>query len=187
MTWIITAGGNQYDYADESATTITIEDIAHHLGGINRYLGGTKFPYSVAEHSVLISRWVLLRTGDPHLAFRGLMHDSPEAYCGDAPSPLKPFLGDGYKTVYTEAARRIAKTIGDLPGNLALPAIVKEADMRICLDERAQLLPSCSRKWHISIENAVRLGVTIEGWSAAQARNTFLCEFHQLKTEMRKL
>lgn len=66
-----------------------IEDIASRLAKINRYAGATRFPYSVATHSVLVS----------HLArdwsMSGLLHDIPEAFAiGDMITPIKRLMPD---------------------------------------------------------------------------------------------
>lgn len=76
--------GKTVDVLDLKPDDIWIEDIALGLSRINRYLGQTKFPYSVAQHSVLLSRIV-----PEHLRKVALLHDAPEYVIGDMISPLK--------------------------------------------------------------------------------------------------
>lgn len=69
-----------------------VADISHALGMIVRFNGHVSHFYSVAEHTLLVSRLMQDVTGgDP---FEGLMHDATEAYLSDVPSPFKQKLLD---------------------------------------------------------------------------------------------
>ena len=87
MTWIPTYTGHHFDIFDPDPAKIHIEDIAHHLSLINRFNGATLFPYSVAQHSLMVSS---LCPQEYKLA--GLMHDAAEAYVGDFPAPWRSRL-----------------------------------------------------------------------------------------------
>lgn len=87
-TAILTASGFILDLASPDATGLPVKDVARGLAYEPRWRGATKSFYSVAEHSVMVSRLV-----PPHLAYDALWHDSPEFITGDWPSPLKVFLG----------------------------------------------------------------------------------------------
>jgi hypothetical protein len=89
--------GRQYWPMDPRPHEVYIEDIAHSLSLQCRYAGHCIKFYSVAEHSVLIARH-LAATRAPEVAFAGLLHDAPEAYCVDIPRPLKPYLTN-YKAI----------------------------------------------------------------------------------------
>ncbi len=82
--WIETLTHKQIDFYDPDPSQICIEDIAHHLANVNRFGGAIYSPYSVAQHSVIMSRIC-----PPELAFECLMHDTPEAYLGDTVRPFK--------------------------------------------------------------------------------------------------
>lgn len=70
------------------------EDISISLARQYRFNGHTTQPYSVADHSVAVSK-VLAMTypNAPALALRGLFHDAHEAYIGDLPTPVLNALG----------------------------------------------------------------------------------------------
>jgi 5'-deoxynucleotidase YfbR-like HD superfamily hydrolase len=112
---------------------IWIDDIAHSLANLCRFGGHCRQFYSVAQHSVLVSRLVPL-----HLAFVGLMHDATEAYVGDMVRPLKYSLPQ-FLEIEDAIWRLIARRF-DLP--LHLPAEVKEADDIALVTERRDLIIS---------------------------------------------
>lgn len=68
---------------DVLAGDLRIEDIAHALALINRFVGHTREPISVAQHCL----WVSHLCGTH--ALQGLIHDAPEAYVGDVSKWLK--------------------------------------------------------------------------------------------------
>lgn len=69
---------------DPKPELICIEDIAHHLAIVNRFVGATFFPISVAYHSFVAS---LL--SDREHALQALLHDASEAYLGDVNKWIK--------------------------------------------------------------------------------------------------
>lgn len=77
-----------------------INDIAHHLAMICRFGGATDEFYSVAQHSVIVSRYV-----EKEYQFAALLHDASEAYLGDMVEPLKMLLPD-YQRI--ESAMQVA-------------------------------------------------------------------------------
>jgi hypothetical protein len=84
---------------------VCIEDIAHALSLYNRFGGHTKFPYSVAAHSIHVSD---LCKADP---MGGLMHDATEAYMGDMIRPLK-FCFPEFKRYEDDLQSVIAEALG---------------------------------------------------------------------------
>ncbi len=81
---ITTYTGKTIDLSDFSIMDPCLEDIAHSLALINRFNGHSKYPLSVAQHSVYVSR---LSDSGWHL--QGLLHDAAEAYIGDVTKWLK--------------------------------------------------------------------------------------------------
>ncbi len=95
--------GRRLDLLDPSPLDIEIEDIAHGLAFVARWNGQTygEFPYSVAEHSVLVEHIFGLIAPKAPLKWRlaALLHDAPEYVIGDMISPVKAAVGPGYKAM----------------------------------------------------------------------------------------
>ena len=137
MSIIRTYTGKNFNLKDPDPNQVDIEDIAHALSNLCRFTGHTKFFYSVAQHSLLVSK-MLLRDGYSHeVALYGLLHDATEAYIGDIASPLKNLI-----PVYKKIERRIEKTIAkkfNLNWRVAR-AIIKEYDLMALNTERRDLM-----------------------------------------------
>lgn len=84
MTFITTYTGRRFYPLDPQPPDVCIEDIAHALAMICRFNGHVREFYSVAEHSVHVSRIV-----PPEYALAGLLHDASEAYIADVSRPVK--------------------------------------------------------------------------------------------------
>lgn len=88
---------------------VKIEDIAHHLALLNRFVGATRRPVSIAQHSVYVSR-LLDGTG---WSREGLFHDAAEAYLGDVSKWLKQTDAlAGYREAEAHAMSTICGALG---------------------------------------------------------------------------
>ncbi|MEE9453032.1 MAG: HD family hydrolase [Paracoccaceae bacterium] len=98
--WQRMLSGRRLDLLDPSSLDIEIEDIAHGLAFVARWNGQTHgdFPYSVAEHSLLVERIYGLLSPKtlPKWRMAALLHDAPEYVIGDMISPVKAAVGPGY-------------------------------------------------------------------------------------------
>lgn len=81
------------DIADPKIESICIEDIAHGLSQHVRWAGQGLW-LSVAQHSVMVVRWLEDRGHGRNLLQHALMHDAHEAYLGDMSGGLKFLLRD---------------------------------------------------------------------------------------------
>lgn len=92
--------GRRLDLLDPTPMDIEIEDIAHGLAFVARWNGQTHgdFPYSVAEHSLLVEEIYGRLVPEAPVKWRlaALLHDAPEYVIGDMISPVKAAVGPGY-------------------------------------------------------------------------------------------
>lgn len=88
MIRIHTVSGRAVDVGQPNASMIDLGDIVHALSHCCRFAGHVRNFYSVAQHSVLVSRLVDgLRYA--YLSDFALLHDATEAYMCDIPYHLK--------------------------------------------------------------------------------------------------
>lgn len=126
--WITTYTGRRFYPLDPQPEDIYIEDIAHSLSLLNRFTGHTKFPYSVAQHSIKVSEYAY----GHELA--GLLHDASEAYVNDLARSLKQYLPK-----YKEIENKILDVIDTKFNVNTRAAKVKEIDTRTLVTEASQL------------------------------------------------
>src|SRR6188508_1529025 len=91
--WQRMLSGRRLDLLDPSPLDVEIEDIAHGLAFVARWNGQTRgeYPYSVAEHSLLVEDLYARLTprAEPRWRLAALLHDAPEYVIGDMISPVK--------------------------------------------------------------------------------------------------
>lgn len=124
--WFLTLTGRKVHVLNPQPDQICLEDIAGALSRICRFGGMIANHYSVAQHSVLVSKIC-----PPELAQIGLLHDATEAYLGDVIGPLKRYIGPAYHELEEMWAIAIAVHF-KLPSAFALSdlnPLVKQADL----------------------------------------------------------
>lgn len=138
-TAILTASGFVLDLTQPDATGLPVEDVARALAYQPRWCGATRHFYSVAEHSVMVSRLV-----PEILAHDALWHDSIEFIQGDWPSPLKVYLGrDNINRKLAPIEAALARRFGF---DAHHPEI-KKADLVAMATELRDLLPGAWMDW----------------------------------------
>jgi 5'-deoxynucleotidase YfbR-like HD superfamily hydrolase len=121
--WQRMLSGRRLDLLDPTPVDIEIEDIAHGLAFVARWNGQTvgDWPYSVAEHSLLVEQ--IFARSDPDAPARwrlaALLHDAPEYVIGDMISPVKSAVGPGYGALDERLAAAVHLRFG-------LPAVIPQ-------------------------------------------------------------
>jgi hypothetical protein len=138
---ILLASGVELDFRAPECCPWTIDDIARGLAYTARFRGQTKAFYSVAQHSVIMSREVPVDL--PELAVAALFHDAAEAFVGDMPTPLKAMFPD-FRNLEREVHASILRRLGLAP---VLPGEVKQLDRRMFATEVRDVLPRPPEHW----------------------------------------
>ena len=169
-TCIMLYSGRLFDLGDPEANEIEIEDIAHGLAHTCRYAGQCDGFYSVAEHSVHVSRVV------PSAELAGLFHDAAEAFVGDVSAPLKRLLPE-----YSRIEKRVERAIFERFGIAwPPPAEVKYADLSVMAAELQLLMPPGTNEW-LRDRDVAPAKVRIGRLPPDQAKALFLERYAELK------
>lgn len=170
--WGLTFTGSQFWPQDPRIGDVCITDIAHSLAHQCRFAGHTWTTYSVAQHSVIVSRacW-------PEHALIGLLHDATEAYLQDVIKPLKKAL-HGYAALERAWAYCIGLTFGLDDKLVELPGDVHRADRMVLVAERRDLMAP-NGAWKFGV-NEPAWPDRIDPWSPERAKSEFLMRFRLL-------
>lgn len=164
-----TITGKHIDF-EKGKVDVDIHDIAHSLSIQNRFNGHTTAPYSVAQHSVLVSKCVSDKN-----ALWGLLHDAAEAYLGDIITPVKT---EKQKGLEIEFLKCIANKFGL---SLPIPNEVKEADVKMLVTEMCgPFVFDKPKVAKLYLPNVVPYPFKIIPWSWDKAKEKFLERFEEL-------
>lgn len=167
-------GGRHVDLIDPKQDQIYIADIASALSKMNRWAGHTRFPYSVAQHSTLMSELCL-----GPMALQALLHDAAEAYLVDMPSPQKRLIGEPYAKLERTFLEAISERFGvDL---VNLDPHVKDLDLGMCRLEALHLVGVSLDEVREHFGTVSVPPVNITRMSAEDAEQAFLRRFEQLR------
>ncbi len=141
---VVTFSGKILDAANPDPSLICIEDVAQGLARRHRYNGLTKVPYSVAQHSCIVSQMVAA----PH-RLGALMHDAAEAYLVDLPSPFKAVCPEfcALEKVWMAAIEKGLYGLGQYQSLVVEPIHAADLEVRkweiweLCLNPEAYGLP----------------------------------------------
>jgi 5'-deoxynucleotidase YfbR-like HD superfamily hydrolase len=142
--WQRMLSGRRLDLLDPSPLDIEIEDIAHGLARVARWNGQTfgDHAFSVAQHSLLVERVLLLQQPDasPRDRLATLLHDAPEYVIGDMISPFKAVIDTAYREVEERLGAAVRLRFG-LPAALppAMRQRIKKADQTAAYWEAVRL------------------------------------------------
>lgn len=163
------ATGLQINLLDPWPDSITVQDIAAGLSKVCRFGGQIKQFYSVAQHSILVSRLV-----PAELKLAALFHDATEAYLGDVVKPLKLLIAE----LYGPIERRFERVIFDRFGlELSDLELVKPYDLQAYAVEEPFLRRGEKFEW---IKTHEILGLARCCWHPHIAEMAFLDEYKAL-------
>jgi 5'-deoxynucleotidase YfbR-like HD superfamily hydrolase len=169
--YIRTYTGRHFYYEGIGPEMIDINDIGQALSNICRFCGHLDNFYSVAQHSVFVSRLV-----PQELALEALLHDASEAYCQDIPAPLKALLPD-YRNIEILVDTAIRSKF-ELP--LQHSSLVKHSDLVMLATERRDLDIDDGDQWAI-LEGIKPTNLfAIHPLNPYQARSLFMARFKEL-------
>jgi hypothetical protein len=188
MTWIQTRSGIAFDLLNPDPKDVRIDDIAFSLAHINRYCGHAGV-LNVAEHSIRVAQYLIPQYG-VSCGLGGLLHDAHETYYGDMSSPLiraYTKLFPEFREIRSNLTKKADKAILtalDLEDIDLYDLAIKDADARICHNERIQFLGDEVRPW--SLPGGPLEGVLYEQLSPEDAVVRFLQLFRALVAEYRR-
>lgn len=177
--WIQTFTGKKFRPLDARAEDVDVRDIAHALALKCRFNGHCREFYSVAEHSVRVSR-VMLAQGN-QMGMWGLMHDAAEAYLADLGGPIKKAFHvhhAGKVETFEAAEDRLLAVIGEALGfGMIDYEKVREADLTLLVTEARDLLGAPPESWDMPQR---ALTAKIVPMTSAEAEGAFLEQYRAL-------
>jgi uncharacterized protein len=172
------ADGGYFDFKAPELHKFEIDVIAHALSNICRYTGHSRKFYSVAEHSVIVSRLVPAK-----YALEGLLHDASEAYTGDVSSPLKALL-PGYRKIEDRVQEAISVYFGL---RFPFPEEVHLADKQAYRAERETVASNgVDSLWYTDERYKTNRDCMPYGLTPKNAKQAFLNRFYEITNEKKE-
>lgn len=184
----VTYSGIEYRPFNPRVHDVYIEDIAHSLAHQCRYAGHIKKFYSVAEHSVVVSRLCPIKQ-----MLEALLHDAAEAYCQDVIAPVKRFLPEyqalialnegvirqafGLPAEQSETVTFVDKLVGDWERSMLTKHIL-DPDETVLV--QTHLTAVWDDYWHGEVPYTKRLPSEFQSQSPEAAKDAFLRMFNLL-------
>ena len=174
---ISTFTGREFFPLDPRTEDVDPVDVAHALALKCRYTGHCKIFYSVAEHCVLMSDYLLDRGTGARGALYGLVHDAAEAYLPDVASPIKPLV-PGFKDTETRVLMAICQRFGlDFPFPRDVETLVKALDVEMFLLEREAIMQHAPWWRGRGPDRGLAEVVRVEGWAPERAELEWMRRF----------
>lgn len=182
-SWIITASGARFELLAPNPAAVRLADVAHALSNVCRFGGHVRLFYSVAQHSVLVSRR-LERLDEgleaPSVQRAGLLHDAAEAYVGDVTRPMKQLLALTFEGIEARVLRSVFAGLGIEFPDAWVWSLVKRADVEALLTERRDLLPPSPASWEEDASGVQPWSEEIVPMEPAAAEAAFLARALEL-------
>ena len=172
--WSTAFSGKRFHPLNLQPDEVNIADIAHALANLCRFGGHCEPFYSVAEHSVHLSKIV-----PPDMALQALVHDAAEAYSGfgDVLPPAKeaaPLIREIEHAITKVVAQRF-----EIPW--PFPAYICQMDKALAKAESDTLMPLATRAW---FEGKVLIEipkVNLGCWRPDEAEELFTAQWNRLR------
>lgn len=180
--WIELITGSRFYF---NAPAWDIGAIAHSLSLVCRFNGQCRKFYSVAEHSVLVSRIMEDQgLGDP---MEGLLHDGVESVLSDVVRPAKMLLKD-YQALDATLDRDLRKAfvLPETPSDGC-----KKADRIALLLEAKALMPSKGLHGYVDDPQlhaeVAKLPYLVNCWTSDNAKEKFMTRMSDIRRRVRGL
>ena len=185
--WQRMLSGRKLDILSPSPFDIEIEDIALGLSRVTRWNGQTtgKYPYSVAQHSVLVEELFNIEYPDLDKKWNlaALLHDAPEYVIGDLITPFKYALNNSYRFVEDNLMKAIYLRFG-LPALLPrqIESKIKKIDKSLAWFEAVDLAGYKEKEASRIIKkpNLISKRQIIVALSANDVQKKFLKRFQEI-------
>ncbi len=172
--WQQLSDGRAFYIGDPRVEEVDVRTIARALSRQTRYNGNTapNVPfYSVAQHCVMVARWMREDNWLLHRQYAGLHHEAAEAYIGDIISQVKRLCPE-IKVLETKVEAVVFKALG-VNMTESTHRIVKEYDfVALATEVRDILPPNISDQTWGDLPPPRRTRLT--PWTADLAENEFL-------------
>jgi hypothetical protein len=138
--------------------------------------GGALADYTVAQHSVLVAKAVLDNWGSGaemnNLLKRALLHDAPEAYIRDMPTPAKRMLPD-YDRLEYRLMEAVEKTFHLEPD---MENIVSRCDQSACGAEARHFLKEREDLGHLfpPVDLNIDIDILATPWDMDKSKEIFI-------------
>lgn len=179
--WMQTRRRHRFYFDDPGEGVIDIRDIAAGVAKECRFNGQCDGFYTVAEHSITVSRVVEERHNDPTLTLAALLHDASEAYLRDIPTPHKT-CGD--MATYRERESRTQDAIErrfHLPRGLTRDERIKAADWDCLAVEARLLMAPLDPAWEAWLVGTKPVEIKISRYPWDVAERLFLQRFREIR------
>ncbi len=190
--WAQTFTGRMVFPADPRPDDFCIEDIAHSLALQCRFNGMCRVHYSVAQHSICVSKVArqiakarqLTQREQTLFAIAGFKHDAQESHCQDVIRPLKVLLLN-YPSLEDKNVRAMAAYFR-IPYALLSHEIIKIADDVALRTEKRDLFGPPPAPWTFR-SDSFELPEKIKPLSWRRAEKAFLTYYKRLRQEAEKV
>lgn len=157
--WIQSYKGDKVFPLNPQPQDFSLETVAHALALKCRFNGHCQSFYSVAQHAVIVSRFV-----EPQYALHGLLHELDEVFLPDIPRPIKSSIS-GWQEILE---KNMAVGVQAFNLSLPLPDNVVYVDSQVLHAEKKVLMPNSPEPWEDSLPPAINYHIVPMAWEIAE-------------------